>query len=375
MPGAAGGLHMRLPPPIAFPLTGDAQNIDIVHIPQPGDNSRMTVIRIEEIEAFPVSIPYLSLRVIARGAQSDAYMVEVRLTAQGKTGRGEAHPTLRYNETEQTVLAAIQAVRPHLLAGCSRENLRRFMRPGPARNAVDCALWDLEAKLTGRRVEDISGTGAMKPVTTVYTLSLLSPRDMEEEAAREAHRPALKVKLGHFADDRARLRGVRRAAPEARLIVDANEGWSFEQTVEMSKVAADCGVVLIEQPVPAGSDGVLKDWRSPVPLCADESCHTRADVDRVADRGYDAINIKLDKSGGLTEALALAEAARARGLGLMVGCMSGTTLAMAPGFVLAQLCQVIDLDSPLYLPPEDAPQIVYDLSTLSWAPGRRWGVP
>ncbi len=197
------------------------------------------------------------------------------------------------------MLAAIQAVRPHLLAGCSRQDLVRFMRPGPARNAVDCALWDLEAKLTGRRVEDISGTGTMKPVTTVYTLSLLSPRDMEEEAAREAHRPALKVKLGHFADDRARLRGVRRAAPEARLIVDANEGWSFEQTVEMSKVAADCGVVLIEQPVPAGSDGVLKDWRSPVPLCADESCHTRADVDRVADRGYDAITSSSTNREGL----------------------------------------------------------------------------
>lgn len=335
----------------------------------------MTIIKIEDVIARPVSVPYVMIRVIARGTETHARVVEVTLSAGGRTGRGEAHPTLRYDETEETILAAVDAVRSHLLAGCSRQDLLTLMKPGPARNAVDCAFWDLEAKLAGRRAEDIAGIGDMKTVTTVYTLSLLPPAEMAELAAKERDRPFLKVKLGHYDEDRARLEGIRRAAPDAKLIVDANEGWTFDQTREMAKIAADCGVVMLEQPMHASRDAALKGWASPVPVGADESCHTRADLDRVADRGYAYVNIKLDKTGGLTEALELARAAKARGFGLMVGCMSGTTLAMAPGFLVAQVCTLVDLDSPIYLPPEPAPQIAYDGSVIDWAPTRSWGRP
>ena len=335
----------------------------------------MTSLRIETVTARPVSVPYVIVRVIARGTETHARVIEVTLSAQGHTGRGEAHPTLRYDETDDTILAAVEAVRPHLLAGCSRHDLLTLMKPGPARNAVDCAFWDLEAKCAGKRAEDLAGIGDMKTVTTVYTLSLKSPAEMTELAVQERDRPFLKVKLGHFDDDRARLEGIRRAAPDAKLIVDANEGWTFDQTMDMAKVAADCGVVMLEQPMHASRDEALKGWKCPVPLGADESCHTRADLDRVADRGYDFVNIKLDKTGGLTEALELAKAAKARGFGLMVGCMSGTTLAMAPGFLVAQSCHFVDLDSPIYLPPEPAPEIAYDGSIVDWAPSRRWGSP
>ncbi len=335
----------------------------------------MTKLRIEAVTARAVSVPYVIVRVIARGTETHARGIEVTLSAKGCTGRGEAHPTLRYAETDETVLAAIEAVRPQLLAGCSRADLLTAMKPGPARNAVDCAFFDLEAKIAGRRAEDIAGIGDLARVTTVYTLSLKSPAEMAALAAQECDRPFLKVKLGHYDDDRARLEGVRRAAPKAKLIVDANEGWTFEQTKEMAKVAADCGVVLLEQPMHASRDGALRGWQAPVIIGADESCHTRADLDHVAECGYDYVNIKLDKSGGLTEALALVAAARARGFGLMVGCMSGTTLAMAPGFLVAQACQFVDLDSPIYLPPEKAPEIAYDGSVIDWAPTRRWGAP
>lgn len=335
----------------------------------------MTILKIESVQARPVSVPYVLVRVIARGTETHARMIEVTLSAQGRSGRGESHPTLRYDETEETILAAIEAVRPHLQAGCSRQDLLTLMKPGPARNAIDCAFWDLEAKLSGRRAEDIAGIGDTKTVTTVYTLSLKPPAEMAELAAKERDRPFLKVKLGHYDDDRARLEAIHRAAPNAKIIVDANEGWTFEQTKEMARIAVDCGVVMLEQPMHASRDEALKGWVSPVPTGADESCHIRADLDRVIDRGYSFVNIKLDKSGGLTEALELAAAAKARGLGLMVGCMSGTTLAMAPGFLVAQSCHFVDLDSPIFLPPEVAPEIAYDGSIIDWAPTRRWGSP
>jgi L-alanine-DL-glutamate epimerase-like enolase superfamily enzyme len=335
----------------------------------------MIVLKIETVTAERVSVPYVIVRVIARGTESHARVIAVALSAQGHTGRGEAHPTLRYDETEETILAAIDAVRPHLLAGCSRDDLLKLMKPGPARNAIDCAFWDLEGKLTGTRAEDIAGLGDTHTVTTVYTLSLKPPAEMASLAAAERDRPLLKVKLGHYDDDRARLEGIRRAAPNAKLIVDANEGWSFEQTKTMADIAVDCGVVMLEQPMHASRDEALKGWKSPVPLGADESCHTRADLGRVRDRGYDYVNIKLDKTGGLTEALELAKAAKAQGFGLMVGCMSGTTLAMAPGFIVAQSCHFVDLDSPIYLPPEQSPEIAYDGSIVDWAPTRRWGSP
>ncbi len=332
-------------------------------------------IAIETVTARAVSVPYVIIRHIARGTETHAEVIQVSLSAGGQTGRGEAHPTMRYNETNATIFAAVEAVRPHLEAGCTREDLLTLMTPGPARNAVDCAFWDLEARLAGKTAETIAGCAPVHTVTTVYTISIMSPAEMIELATKERDRPFLKIKLGHFADDRARLEGIRRAAPNARLIVDANEGWSFEQMKEMTKIASDCGVLMLEQPLHAARDEVLKGYDSPIPIGADESVHTRADLDRVADRGYAFVNIKLDKSGGLTEALALATAAKARGFGLMVGCMSGTTLAMAPGFLVAQACHYVDLDSPIYLPPEASPEIAYDGSIVSWAPTRAWGKP
>lgn len=330
-------------------------------------------LKIDSVHAYRVEVPYTLVRIIARGIETHARMVQVELSAGGRTGVGQSHPTLRYDETEETILKAVDEIRPYLAEGADRNELLHRMKPGPARNAVDCALWDLECKLSGRTAEAVAGLEPMKPVTTVYTLSLQSPREMAEIAAKECDRPFLKIKLGHFADDRERLEGIRKAAPRAKLIVDANEGWSFDELKEMAKVAVDCGVVMLEQPMHASRDSVLAGFQSPVPIGADESCHTRADLARVRERGYAVVNIKLDKSGGLTEGLALASEAKAMGFDVMVGCMSGTTLAMAPGYLIAQHCRYVDLDSPIYLPPEAEPEIQYDGSVITWAPTRHWG--
>lgn len=330
-------------------------------------------VAIERIEAERVSVPYVIKRVIARGTETSAEVVQVSLTAKGRTGRGEAHGQLRYHATSDSIIADIERFRPLLQRGCSREALLTDMPAGPARNAIDCALWDLEAKLTGRSAEEIAGIAA-KPVTTVYTISLGSVDEMAALAAVERHRPMLKVKLGRFEEDAARLRAVRKAAPKARLVADANEGWSLAQLKEIEPLALDLGVELIEQPLHADRDADLASFSSRVALCADESCQTRASLDHAMGR-YAYVNIKLDKTGGLTEALALAREAKHRGFGVMVGCMSGTTLAMAPGFVVAQLCTFVDLDTPIYLPPEQRPELRYDGSLMNWAPQCLWGQP
>lgn len=330
--------------------------------------------RIESVDVRCKRVPYEVVRVIARGTETHARMIEVQLWARGATGRGEAHASMRYGETDETVVHAVERVQRNLKSGCGRTELLALMPAGPARNAVDCALWDLEAKLTGQAAEATAGVEPMQSVTTVYTISLQAPSAMAAVAAQQRERPLLKVKLGHFADDRARLEAVRRAAPDVELIVDANEGWTFAQLEQMAPIAHDLGVVLIEQPLHADRDGDLLHYQCPVTLCADESCHTRESLDDVATR-YDYINIKLDKAGGLTEALALARAAEARGLGVMVGCMSGTTLSVAPGFLLAQLCSYVDLDSPMYLPAEARPEVDYHGSRIDWSAQRNWGVP
>lgn len=328
---------------------------------------------VERIEAERVSIPYLIKRVIARGTEECAEVVQVSLTAKGRTGRGEAHGQLRYHATSDSIIADIERFRPLLQRGCSREQLLTAMPAGPARNAIDCALWDLEAKLTGRTAEEIAGIVA-KPVTTVYTISLGPVDEMAALAAAERGRPLLKIKLGRFEDDAARMRAIRKAAPNAKLVADANEGWSLAQLKEIEPLAHDLGVELIEQPLHADRDHDLASFSSRVALCADESCQTRVSLDHAKGR-YAYVNIKLDKTGGLTEALALAREAKQRGFGVMVGCMSGTTLAMAPGFLAAQLCTFVDLDSPIYLPPEQRPELRYEGSLMSWAPHRRWGQP
>jgi L-alanine-DL-glutamate epimerase-like enolase superfamily enzyme len=334
----------------------------------------MTALPIESISTQLVSVPYEVVRVIARGTETHARMVEVNLVAAGVTGRGEAHATPRFGETDAAIVEAIERVSPELKRGCSRADLQVLLGPGPARNAIDCALWDLESKLFGRYAESIAGLEPLYPVVTAYTISLQSPQAMAQVAAAQCERPLLKVKLGRFDEDRARLEAVRRAAPKAELIADANEGWTFAQLQQIAPVARDLGVALIEQPLHADHDDALCGYRSPVPLCADESCHSREALSRAVD-GYAFVNIKLDKTGGLTEALALSEAARALGLGVMVGCTSGRTLAMAPGYLVAQTCRYVDLDSPMYLPPEQNPEVGYDGSRIDWSTTRRWGVP
>jgi L-alanine-DL-glutamate epimerase-like enolase superfamily enzyme len=261
-------------------------------------------------------------------------VVVVELEAGGFRGRGEAVPYLRYGETAEGVTAAIEAVRDPIESGLTRDGLQRLLPPGAARNAVDCALWDLETKRAGVRAWTLAGRDRLDPVKTAYTLSLAAPEVMAEAARAAARRPVLKLKIGG-ADDLDRIAAVRAAAPKARLIVDANEALSFETLRVAGPEFARLGVKLIEQPLPAGQDQALEGYQSPVPLCADESIHTRDELDACVGR-YACVNIKLDKAGGLTEALALRAAAQARGLEIMAGCMVATSLAMAPALLIAQ---------------------------------------
>jgi len=245
------------------------------------------------------------------------------------------------------VIAAIEGLAARFESGLDRLGLQHALPPGAARNALDCACWDLEAKRAGHRVWDLLGLSPPKPVTTAYTLSLDSAEAMGRNAAANAARPLLKLKLAG-PDDLDRVIAVRENAPKARLIVDANEGWTLADFAHLAPELAVLGVELIEQPLPAGHDAALAGLKRPVPVCADESCHTRDSLAEIAGC-YDLVNIKLDKTGGLTEALALKTAAEAQGLGVMVGCMVATSLAMAPAMLVAQGARFVDLDGPLLL--------------------------
>jgi L-alanine-DL-glutamate epimerase-like enolase superfamily enzyme len=254
--------------------------------------------------------------------------------------------------------------------GLDREGLRETMKAGAARNALDCALWDLEAKRTSVPVAERLGL-SLTPLITAFTLSIGEPEEMAE-AAREAARPLLKVKLGAPSGDDARIRAVREAAPEATLVVDANEGWSDNNLLTNLSACADARVALVEQPLPASRDGVLATISHPVPICADESAHVAADVARLSSR-YDAINVKLDKAGGLTEALAMVTEARAHGLSVMVGCMLATSLSMAPAVYAAQGADFVDLDGPLLLARDRDPCLSYEGSTVHPPAAALWG--
>ena len=258
-----------------------------------------------------------------------------------------------------------------MAGGLTRTELLERMKAGAARNALDCALLDLEAKRSGRRAWEVLGLGAPVPATTAYTLSLGDPASMEDAARKAAHRPLLKVKLGGEGDPE-RIAAVRRGAPEARLIVDANEAWRPETLAANLAACAAAGVGLIEQPLPAGEDALLATIDRTIPICADESLHDRAGLDALADR-YDAINIKLDKAGGLTEAVMLAHEARARGLALMVGCMVGTSLAMAPAMLIAHHAAYVDLDGPLLLARDREPGLRFEGSTIHPPEAALWG--
>jgi L-Ala-D/L-Glu epimerase len=320
------------------------------------------------IERWPLARPF----TISRGTKTEAVVVTVELEHGGRRGRGEAVPYARYGETPEGVVTAIEAMRPALGDGLSRPELQAAMPPGAARNALDCALWDFEAKQTGHPAHQLAALPGPKPLVTAYTISLDRPEAMATAAAQAAKLPLLKVKLGGGRDDVERIAAVARAAPNAELIVDANEGWG-EQDLERNFAAcARAGVTLIEQPLPQGRDLALGSIARPIPVCADESVHDRASLDALGGK-YDAINIKLDKTGGLTEALALADEAERRSLGIMVGCMVATSLAMAPAMLVAQRARIVDLDGPLLLAKDRPHGLRYDGGIAYPAEPTLWG--
>ncbi|MDZ5646145.1 N-acetyl-D-Glu racemase DgcA [Nitrospirillum sp. BR 11828] len=323
-------------------------------------------------ETFPIRGTFR----ISRGAKTEAQVVVAEVTAEGPrgpvTGRGECVPYARYGETVAGVMAALDAQGAAVAAGLTRAELQTRLPPGAARNALDCALWDLEAKLAGTPVWRLAGlTAAPGPVSTAFTLSVDTPENMGRAAAAARHCPLLKLKLTGEGD-LERVAAVRENAPLSRLMVDANEGWSLDQLDHYAPRLAALGVELLEQPLSAGRDAELTDYRCPIPLGADESVHGLDSLEALVGR-YQVANIKLDKTGGLTEALALKAACEAAGLRVMVGCMVATSLSMAPAHLLAQGAAFVDLDGPLLLARDRTPGIFYDGTTAAPPPPDLWG--
>ena len=296
-----------------------------------------------QISATPESWPLVQPFAISRGVKTVAEVGVVEVTEDSAVGRGECVPYAHYGETIDGVLNAIRGYDP----SGGRAGLASNLPPGAARNALDCAFWDLEAKRDRKRVWKLTGTALPEPTVTAETISLGTTKEMAAAAARLSRNPLIKVKLD-AENVVERMRVVRRNAPEARLIIDPNESWDLDLLYDVVQVLAELGVEMIEQPLPAAADDGLEEFTSPVPLCADESCHTAADLERLRGK-YQMINIKLDKSGGLSEALALARGATEAGFGIMIGCMVATSLAMAPAMVLAPFARFVDLDGPLLL--------------------------
>ncbi|MFP4304926.1 MAG: N-acetyl-D-Glu racemase DgcA [Rhodosalinus sp.] len=319
------------------------------------------------IEVARASFRLRNVFTISRGSRTEAEVLTARVTQDGATGQGECVPYARYGETLNSVTAQIEG----LHGAIDRAALQDALPPGAARNAVDCALWDLEAKRAGGRVWDLAGLPPPGPLVTAYTLSLDTPEKMRESAAQNAHRPLLKIKLG-TPEDMPRLEAVRAGAPRARLIVDANEGWTAEVYADLAPHLLRLGVGMVEQPLPAGADDALGEMARPLPVCADESCHDRGSLPDLRGK-YDMVNIKLDKTGGLTEALALRDAARAEGYRVMVGCMVGSSLAMAPAVLVAQGAEVVDLDGPLLLAEDRGAPLVYDEQGVHPPEAALWG--
>lgn len=310
--------------------------------------------------------------VTAHGAKSKVEPVVATVRVGAHVGRGECIAYPRYRETVAGVLAAILEAAPALARAPDRGTLAGLLPAGAARNALDCALWDLEAKQAGQRAWALAGIAMPDAITTAYTLSADRPATMAAAATAHRDRPLLKLKLVGDGADLARVEAVRGAAPDSRLIVDANEGWTVEDYRALAPAFARLGVALVEQPLPAAADAALAELPRPLPVCADESAHVAADVAGLAGR-YDAVNIKLDKAGGLSEALAMLDAARAHGLMVMVGCMMATSLAMAPAMLLAARAEVVDLDGPLWLARDRSPPLAAAGSRLSPPEPALWG--
>jgi L-Ala-D/L-Glu epimerase / N-acetyl-D-glutamate racemase len=319
------------------------------------------------IERWPIAGTF----TISRGAKTEAVTVVAEVSRGGHIGRGECVPYPRYGETPEATLAALQSMQEPLSRGLDRPALQASMPPGAARNALDCALLDLEAKTAGCRVWNLLGRSEPRACITAYTISLGTPEAMAAATAGAAHRPLLKIKLGGDGDG-ARIAAVRQAAPQSELIVDANEAWTAENLEQNLAACAAASVTLVEQPLPAGQDEALARIKRPLFVCADESVHDRASLQELRGR-YDAVNIKLDKTGGLTEALAMADAAQALGFEIMVGCMVATSLAMAPAMLLAPAARFVDLDGPLLLARDRDGGLRYDGSLVYPPDPALWG--
>ena len=323
------------------------------------------------IERFPTAGSW----TISRGTVTEVEVVTAEARLGGKIGRGECRPYARYDEFAEGVVADIEAVAPQLGDNPEAVDLSRLMPPGAARNAVDCALWDLRAKLSAKRVWQLAGLARPGPLLTAYSLSLETPEKMRAKAAENAQRPLLKVKLGGPEDgggDLERIRAVRAGAPKAKIIVDANEGWTPESYAELAPELLALGVAMVEQPLPAWDDGALADMARPLPVCADEACHDTASLRGLAGK-YDMINIKLDKTGGLTEALRLKAEAERMGFDVMVGCMLASSLAMAPAILVAQGADIVDLDGPLLLAADRDHPLKYDARGVHPPTPELWG--
>lgn len=319
-----------------------------------------------KVERWPIAGRF----TISRGAKTEAAVVVATIIEGKAVGRGECVPYARYGETVPGVLATIASLTPRLKEGLMRSELQRILPPGAARNAVDCALWDLAAKRSGHRVHELADLPAPEPVTTAYTISLDAPAAMAEAAAK-TKLPLLKLKLGAPGDPE-RLAAVRKAVPKATLIVDANEGWHAGDLAENFAACVAAKVKLIEQPLPADNDAALAEVDRPVPVCADESVHDRASLAHLVGK-YDAVNIKLDKAGGLTEALALAEAAEKAGFKIMIGSMVSTSLGVAPALLLAGQAKFVDLDGPLLLAGDRPDGLRYDGAIVHPSAPELWG--
>lgn len=330
------------------------------------DTSNATTLKVT-VERWSIAGAF----TISRGAKTEAVVVVAELGDGKARGRGECVPYARYGESIESVTAQIEAMRPRLAAGLTRAALQEAMPPGAARNALDCAFWDLEAKRSRRLVHELAALPAPHPLTTAFTISLGTPEAMAEATAKAAERALLKIKLGGEGDG-ARISAVRAAAPNATLIVDANEGWTEDNLAANLEACAKAGVVLVEQPLPDGRDAALGRIARPIPVCADESAHDRSSLAALIGK-YDAVNIKLDKTGGLTEALAMANEASRLGLTLMAGCMVATSLAMAPAVLLAQSAQFVDLDGPLLLAKDRPDGLIYRDSLVYPPTPALWG--
>jgi L-alanine-DL-glutamate epimerase-like enolase superfamily enzyme len=319
------------------------------------------------VESWPIAGQF----AISRGTKTEAKVVVAQLSQDGFHGHGECTPYSRYGESVEAVSAFLGELSEKVAQGWTREKLQTALPAGAARNALDCAFWDLEAKRSGKPVHELAGLPAPHTLTTAYTISLGSPETMAEAARKAASRPLLKIKLGSDGDPE-RIAAIRAAVPDTQLIVDANEGWNARNLASNLECCARAGITLVEQPLPAGADEMLAKIDRAVPVCADESAHDALSLPMLAGK-YDAVNIKLDKTGGLTQALVMVREAERLGLEVMVGCMVATSLSMAPALLVAQRARFVDLDGPLLLARDRPHGLRYDGSEVHPAESALWG--